>query len=211
MGNNSELGFFQEMKLQRMEYDEVRDEIYGMLSKGSTRYDRFIEVCKNYKKYRDKDFPLGKMREIYRKLKTESTSFDLYEYMKVEYFNLFKTYYNKKDVSNKMGHFASVFKNAKDYYELLKVQNKYEEYIEKQKYYKKELNTRTLSKNFILILFNYIRLEDTYDDFKILQELFQSQFSLSYDISFGNFNDKKGEILILAIEKEKETIQKKKK
>lgn len=141
-------------KVEAMNYDEAIEAFRNIL--GNEK--EFDEILENFKKYNENykitRFPLRKLKDLLKKEKKDY-SVNLLDELKKEYVNIFKNYY--KQHSHACGRFYEIFKNVKDYNELIKEQKNYFEYKNLEKTYKKKL--KLLNFQWILHYFYLIMLE----------------------------------------------------
>ena len=147
------------------------------------------------------------MKEIYKKKKLDK-DFDAIVYTKLQYFTIFKSYYNKSSY----GPFKDIFKETKNYDELLIEQNNYLKYKELEKTYTKKIKVTKLSFKFSLDLIVFVRLENKQDEWKeYLEKRLKEEFSENDNVNYYNLEEEKNKFFDLWVENEKHKHKPKKK
>ena len=194
---------FEEMKIKEMSYNQVMKAIKESFD-NQFQLQKFEEILDNFKKFNEEKritkFPLDTLKKLLIGKKKDSY-FDLIVETKKEYFLHFKKYY--KSHSSSCGPFADIFKNTKDYEELLKEQYFYLQYKEFIKTYKEDYELSSLSFSFRIHICAFIRLQNNETEWiKYLEEKTQDEFPDIGVITSSNLREKQTKFFEYFVEKD---------
>lgn len=192
-----------------MSYNETVNAIKELVKESDGK--KIDEIIDNFKKYNEDykytKFPLKILKDLYKKKKL-GDNFDLIDELKKEYVKIFQKFYQSH--SKRYDNFADIFKNVQSYEELIKEQAHYKEYQNLIKIYKKKIKVTKLSFSFNLMLFNYVRLEKSFEKYEFLEKTFKEEFSISCNVDYENLQEKENELFDLYMDKEAQGKKEKK-
>ena len=194
--------FSQIVKIGNMNRNEVVEKIKDILS--SSDKEIFEELLNNFDKFCKKGnkFPLAKLKDAL----TEKISNDNFDILNNKMYGLKKVYvtyfHNHLTELIKDINFRNKLRSTHNYENFVNLQKNYCEYLDYDKKYKEETNTKKTSSSYSSSSINYFNLKTDEEKIEYLQTQYEIKFGIFIKIYSYELKDRETEFFKKLVEKE---------